>query len=95
MPGKTNSGRTLSTRNPPHVFHPMACDLNVLLDHVLIYGLALFVACVCVCVSACGVHVCVCLGAVQCLHLSLQACSGSHVESNSVVFEYRPGQQTF
>ena len=43
------------------------------LDHVLIYGLALFVVCVCVCVVC--MHVC--LGTLQFLHLSLWACSAS------------------
>ena len=31
---------------------------TLLLDHVLIYGVAVFVVCVCVCACACGVHAC-------------------------------------
>ena len=79
---------------PPTLFHEDGSLRRhvshiLFLDHVLIYGLALFV-CVCVCVRA--VCMCVCLGTMRFLHLSPQACRGSHVESNSVVFEYRPGE---
>ena len=71
----------------PYLARAAGC---LLLDHVVIYGLALFV--VCVCMRVCGVHACVFV-VVQFLHLSLQARLGSHVESNSVIIGIDTGSK--
>ena len=62
--------------------------LQMFLDHVVIYGLALFVVCVCVC----GVHACV-YWCSAFFAFEPAACNGSHVESNSVMTECRRIQQ--